>query len=57
MHLSKEQQIFVVKYYFEFRSYARVINDFRQQFPDTNVPSKSTIQHNVNKFNTLGEIF
>ena len=57
MHLSKEQQVFVVKSYFEFRSYAHVINDFRQQFSDTNVPSKSTIQRNVSKFNAHGEIF
>ena len=55
MCLTKEQQIYVVKKSFEFRN-ARVINYFRQQFSNTNVPSKSTIQRNVKNFSDHGEI-
>ena len=41
---------------FEFRSYARVINDFRLQFPNTNILSKNTMQRNVKMFSDHGEI-
>ena len=56
MYLTKEQQIYVVKKCFEFRNYARVINDFRQQFPNTNVLSKSTLQRNLKRFSGHVEI-
>ena len=56
MLLTKEQQNCVAKKCFKFRSYAHVVNDFRQQFPNTNFPSKSTIQPNVKMFSDHGEI-
>ena len=60
MDLAKEQQIYVVKKCFELRNViqcnARVINNFRQQFPDTNVLSKSTMQRNVKMCSDHGEI-
>ena len=56
MYLAKEQQIYVIKKCFESRSYAHVINDFRQQFPNTNVLSKNTMQRNEKMFSDHGEI-
>ena len=55
MYLTKEQQIFVVKKYFEPGSYAAVINFFRWQFPDRNPPSNSSMQR-VKKNSEHGEI-
>ena len=46
----------MVKKYFEFWSYARIINDFKQQFPNTNVSSKSTMKRNVKIFSDHGDI-
>ena len=46
--------MFLVDSYAETRSYKTVQNRFREQFPDRDVPAKSTILRNVNKYNNFG---
>ena len=50
--LSDEQRVFVAKTYYETKKYTDVINSFRQRFPGQNVPNKTTIWRNVNKYET-----
>lgn len=54
MQLTNEQRAFIVKRYFETKSYLEVQESFRQRFPDRNPPSKSTIQRNVAKYTREG---
>lgn len=52
--LTTAQRIFIVKKYYETKSYQSVQEAFRQAFPDRNPPAKSTIQHNLRKYEEDG---
>ena len=51
---TKEERVFMVKCYLETKRPDHVINAFRIQFPNRNVPSKSTIYRNVEKYSNEG---
>jgi len=50
MQLTTEQRVFAVQIYLERRSFVAVREAFRERFPDRNLPAKSTIQRNVEKY-------
>ena len=52
--LTTAQRVFVVKKYHETKSYRTVQDEFRLTFPGRNPPAKSTIQHNVQKYDVNG---
>jgi len=52
--LTAEQRVFIVKKYHETRSFRAVQERFRVAFPGRNPPAKSTIQHNVAKYDRDG---
>jgi len=54
MQLTNEQRAFVVKRYFETKSFVAVKESFQQRFPGRNSPSKSTIQRNVENYTREG---
>lgn len=54
MQLTDEQRVFVVKRYFQTRSYQQVQEEFRIRFPDRPVPQKTTIKKNVEKYEEHG---
>ena len=45
-----DQRVFIVKNYFENRSFAEVQRLFRLHFPDRNPPDKKNISRNVKKY-------
>jgi hypothetical protein len=45
-----QERIFVVEHYFASRSYARVADEFRREYPDSTVPNNSTITSTINRF-------
>jgi hypothetical protein len=47
---SQEQRVFIFEHYLSSRSYFTCQNEFRDTFPDSPVPNKSTISHLVNRF-------
>jgi transposase len=47
---------FILEHYFSTRSYAEYHNAFRNSFPDSVVPNKSTIQCLVERFRETGSI-
>lgn len=51
---TKEERVFMVKNYLEIKSPDYVIDAFRNQFPNRNVPSRSTIYRNVTKYSNEG---
>jgi AraC-like DNA-binding protein len=46
---SQDQRVFILEHYFSTRSYAECQNAFRNSFPDSVVPNKSTIQRLVDR--------
>ena len=52
--LSTEQCVFVVEIYHRTKSFLKVKEAFYEQYPDTEVPSKSTMQRNVKKYHDHG---
>lgn len=52
--LTNEQRVFLVKRYLETKNCRLVLEEFRQRFPEQNVPSKSTIYKNVRKYEIEG---
>jgi transposase len=56
MVFSQDQRVFVLEHYFSTRSYAEYQNAFRNSFPDSVVPNKSTIQCLVGRFRETGSI-
>jgi hypothetical protein len=56
MIFSQDQRVFILEHYFSTRSYAECQNAFRNYFPDTLVPNKSTIQRLVERFRETGRI-
>jgi transposase len=47
---SQDQRVFILEHYVCTRSYAECQNAFRNSFPDSEVPNKSTIQRLVERF-------
>jgi hypothetical protein len=41
---SQDQRVFILEHYFSIRSYAECQNAFRNSFPDSVVPNKSTVR-------------
>jgi transposase len=56
MVFSQDQRVFILEHYFSTRSYAECQNAFRNSFPDSVVPNKSTIQRLVERFRETGSI-
>jgi transposase len=56
MVFSQDQRVFILEHYFSTRSYAEYQNAFRNSFPDSVVPNKSTIQLLVDRFCETGSI-
>jgi len=54
--LSLEERTFIVRYYFELKSYKSVQNAFQNKYPNTSVPTKAAIFNLVKKFNTTGSV-
>lgn len=54
MQLTDEQRAFIVKRYFESKSFVTVQESFQQIYPGRIPPSKSTIQRNVAKYTREG---
>ena len=52
--LSTEQRIFIVKNYYETKSYSEVGRRFGIRFPERQVPSKNAMWYNVRKFEQHG---
>jgi transposase len=46
----QDQRVFILEHYFSSRSYEECQNAFRNSFPDSVVPNKSTIQRLVKRF-------
>jgi hypothetical protein len=53
---SQDQHVFILEHYFSTRSYADCQNAFRNYFPDSLVPNKSTIQRLVERFRETASI-
>jgi transposase len=54
MVFSQDQRVLILEHYFSTRSYAECQNAFRNSFPDSVVPNKSTIQRLVERFHETG---
>jgi hypothetical protein len=48
--------VFIVEHYLASRSYLTCQNEFRDTFPDSPVPNKSTISRLVNRFRDTGTL-
>jgi hypothetical protein len=48
--------VFIVEHYLASRSYLTCQNEFRDTFPDSPVPSKSTVSRLVNRFRDTGSV-
>jgi hypothetical protein len=51
---SQDQSVFILEHYFSTRPYAECQNAFRNSFPDSVLPNKSTIQRLVERFRETG---
>lgn len=56
MSFSQEQRVFIVERYFTSRSYVRVVNEFRDKYPDAVVPNNSTITRLIARFRECGSV-
>jgi transposase len=56
MSFSQEQRVFSVEHYFASRSYARVADEFRREYPDSAVPNNSTITRIINRLRECGSV-
>ena len=54
MQLTVEQRVFVVKHYFETKSYVEVRRLFQIAFPSRPPPTDMTIYRNVKKYSETG---
>jgi hypothetical protein len=50
MVFPQDQRVFILEHYFSTLSYAECHNAFRNSFPDSAVPNKSTIQRLMERF-------
>jgi hypothetical protein len=51
---SQDQRVFILEQYFSTRTYAECQNAFRNSFPDSVLPNKSTIQCLLECFRETG---
>jgi hypothetical protein len=56
MSFSQMQRVFIVEHYLASRTYLTCQNEFRDTFPDSPVPNKSTISRLVNRFRDTGSV-
>jgi hypothetical protein len=56
MVFSQDQRVFILEHYFSTWSYGDCQNAFRNSFPDSVVPNKSTIQRLIKRFRETGSI-
>jgi hypothetical protein len=56
MSFSQVQRFFIVEHYLASRSYFTCQNEFRDTFPDSPVPNKSTVSRLVNRFRDTGSV-
>jgi hypothetical protein len=56
MFFSEVQRVFIVEHYLASRSYLTYQKEFRDTFPDSPVPNKSTISRLVNRFRDTGTL-
>jgi hypothetical protein len=56
MSFSQVQRVFIVEHYLASRSYLTCHSEFRDTFPDSPVPNKSTISRLVNRFRDTGSV-
>jgi hypothetical protein len=56
MSLSQVQRVFIEEHYLASRSYLTCQNEFRDTFPDSLVPNKSTVSRLVNRFRDTGSL-
>jgi hypothetical protein len=56
MSLSQVQRVFIVEHYLASRSYLTCQNEFRDTFPDSPVPNKSSLSRLVNRFRDTGSV-
>jgi hypothetical protein len=56
MSFSQVQRVFIVEHYLASRFYLTCQNEFRDTFPDSPVPNKSTISRLVNRFRDTGSV-
>lgn len=56
MSHSKEECVFIIECYFEFKSYKRVDYKFHLKFSSTDVSNKSTIICLINQFHDTGSV-
>jgi hypothetical protein len=56
MSFSQVQRVFIVEHYLASRSYLTYQNEFRDTFPDSPVPNKSTLSRLVNRFRDTGTL-
>jgi hypothetical protein len=56
MSFSQVQWVFIVEHYLASHSYLTCQNEFRDTFPDSPVPNKSTISPLVNRFRDTGTL-
>lgn len=56
MLFSQEQRVFIVEHYFASRSYARVVDEFRRNYPDSAVPNNSSITRLIERFRECGSV-
>jgi hypothetical protein len=56
MSFSQVERVFIVEHYLVSRSYLTCQNEFRDTFPDSPVPNKSTISRLVNRFRNTGTL-
>jgi hypothetical protein len=54
MSFSQVQRVFIVEHCLTSRSYLTCQNEFRDTFPDSPVPNKSTVYRLVNRFGDTG---
>ncbi|CAH1799690.1 unnamed protein product [Owenia fusiformis] len=54
MQLTQDQRVFVVSKWLRSGSLQQVADQFRERFPDRNVPAKSTILKNIKKYQREG---
>jgi hypothetical protein len=54
MSFSQVQQVFIVAHCLASRSYSTCQNEFRDTFPDSLVPNKSTVSRLLNRFSDTG---
>jgi hypothetical protein len=56
MSFSQVQRVFIFEHYLASRSYLTCQNQFRDTFPDSPAPDKSTVSRQVNRFRDTGSV-